>query len=180
MYLPVILCIAAVVLLMLFMSLRISVELTAEESGISYTIRGNIFRYIKKMEIRSGSGRKRVNKKKGEKRHDKLLGIIKTAIRKNNGKVIHVEKLSLTGTFSIEDAAANAILYGIFLILWQYIILFLSANFTFEHHNYNLRPDFQNNKNSLFFQIVMRIVVLKALLLLIKHYLETKIKNRTE
>jgi len=180
MCLPVIFCIAAVITLMLSMSLRISVEVTAGDSGINYTIRGSILRYIKILEIKSGTEKKRKPKKKSEKKRDRILGIVKAAFKKKNGKMIHVEKLSLTGTFSTEDAAADAILHGLFIILWQFIIIFLSANFTFEHQNYNFLPDFQNNRNELVFQLILRIVILNALIVLIRYYLSSVLGNNTE
>lgn len=180
MYLPVILVLAGVLVFILLMSLRISVEVIARSSGITYTVKGSILKYIKIAEVKSGSRKKKKGKKDTEKKREKLLGIIKTAVKKNNGKIFHVEKLSLTGSFSLEDAAADAILYGTFLILWQFIIIFLSANFKFEHQNYSFYPDFQNNKNELIFQLILRVVILRVLLLLINYYFESKISNKTE
>ncbi|HEY8422697.1 MAG TPA: DUF2953 domain-containing protein [Thermoclostridium sp.] len=177
MYLPVILFFIAVFVSVLFMSLRISIEVIAENSGVTYSVKGIILKYIKIAEVKSGTEKPK-KPQKAEKEREKILGIIKTAMKKNNGKIFHIEKLSLTGTFSVDDAAANAILYGFFIILWQFIIIFLSAHFTFEHQNYGLYPDFQNDKNELIFQVILRVVILKALLLVLTYYFESKVKNK--
>ncbi|AGC67578.1 hypothetical protein Cst_c05560 [Thermoclostridium stercorarium subsp. stercorarium DSM 8532] len=180
MYLPVVFCIIALIIVALFMSLRISIEFTAGSEGISYTVKGIVFKYIKILEIKSNSEKKRKKTKGGEKKRGRILGIIRTAMRKKNGKAVHIEKFSLTGTFSVDDAAANAILYGGFIILWQFAVLFLSEHFTFEHQNYAFYPDFQNDKTEFIFQIIFRVVIFKALLLLARYWLESKINNKTE
>ncbi|NLM09520.1 MAG: DUF2953 domain-containing protein [Clostridiaceae bacterium] len=173
MFLPVILFFVAILLLMLFMSLRISIELTAKSSGITYTVKGSIFKYIKIVEVKSGTKKQKRQEKDSEKKRERILDLIRIAI---NGKIFHIEKLSLSGTFSINDAAANAVLYGTFLTLWQFIIILLSANFKLEHQNYSFYPDFQNDKNELIFQLILRVVILKALSLIINYYLESKTK----
>lgn len=176
MYLPVILVLAAILAAMLFMSLRISVEFTAKSSGVTYTIKGSIFKYISIMEVKSGTGRKRRHEEKSGTRREKILDLVRVAIDRKNGKIFHIEKLSLSGTFTTMDAAADSILYGTFLILWQFILILLSANFKLEHQNYSFYPDFHNNRNELIFRLILRVVIFKALLLIIKYYLDSKTK----
>ena len=69
MFLPVILFFVAILLLMLFMSLRISIELTAKSSGITIRLKGSIFKYIKIVEVK-----KRHKKQKRQKRQRKKTG----------------------------------------------------------------------------------------------------------
>jgi len=179
MYLQVVLIFVAVFLFLLFMSLRISIEVMVKNSNITYAIKGIIFKYVKIVEIKSGT-KKPKKSDRVDKKREKLLGIVETAMKKNRGKIVHIEKLSLSGTFSFDDAAVNAILHGLFIILWQFFIVFLSANFTFEHQNYNFYPDFQNDKNELIFQVILRIVIIKALALIITYYFESRIKNKNK
>lgn len=179
MILPVVLSVAAFFVLLLFMSLRISVEVVAENSGIRYTVKGSILKYIKIAEVKSGVKKKDKPGEKDKKR-EKILGLVKTAFKKNNGKIFHIEKLSLTGTFSVEDAAANAVLHGFFIILWQFFLIFLSANFKLEHQYYRFYPDFQNDRNEFIFQIILRVVIFRALLLIIRYWINSKFKNKTE
>ena len=87
MYLPVILVLAAILAAMLFMSLRISVEFTAKSSGVTYTIKGRIFKYISIMEVKSGTGRKRRHEEKSGKRRKKILDLVRVAIDRKNGKI---------------------------------------------------------------------------------------------
>lgn len=182
MFLPVLLFFAAVLLIALFMSIRISIELVAKNSGITYTVKGSIFKYINVVEVKSGIKKRKRENEKTDRKREKVLGLIKAAVIRDKGKIFHIEKLSLTGTFSIEDAAANAILYGAFIVLWQFILLILSANFKLEHQNYSFYPDYQNGKNELIFQAILRVVIFKVLLLLINYFIELKKqkKNKAE
>lgn len=180
MYLPVLLVFVAFLLLLRFLSLRISVELIAKDSGITYTIKGSIFKFIKVMEIKSGTEKKKEWKiDAGEDLfiREKVLGLLGSALKKNKGKIFHIEKLSVKGSFSIKDAAADAILYGTFIMLWQFLLIFLSANFSLEHQNYSFYPDFQNNKNELIFHLIFRVVILKVVLLSVNYLIKTRREN---
>lgn len=188
MYLPVILAfIALLSVLLLFLSIRISIEFIARETGITYTIKGSVFRYLKVLEVKSGTekrGKKRWKTGYKEKRlvREKLLGLLQTAVKKRKGRMFHIEELSLNGTFSLEDAAANAVIYGLLLILWQFLLIFLAANFKLERQNYNFMPDFQNDKNEMMFHIIFRVILLKIILLIIHWSVDTKGKkfNKSE
>jgi energy-coupling factor transporter transmembrane protein EcfT len=184
MILPVIFVLAGFVLLLLLLSFRIHIELIATDSGITYTISGNIMKVVKIYEVKSGSGDKdKKMRKAGGKDKDtirkRLLGVIKEAITEQRGKIFHIEKLSVDGTFSIEDAAANALLYGLFLTLWQFLLIFLSANFTLEHQKYNFMPDFRNDRNEFIFHAIFRVVIIRMLLLVIHSLIESR-KKKTE
>lgn len=168
-------------LVLLFISFRISIELIANETGITYTIKGNILKVIKVFEVKNGrEGKKKRwttdRQEKGALRK-KFLGIIKTAIDDRRGKIFHIEKLSLTGSFSLNDAAANAILYGFFLTLWQFLLIFLAANFRLEHQNYNFLPDFQHDRNEMIFHAIFRVVIVNMVLLLIHNLRKVKQKK---
>jgi hypothetical protein len=172
MYLPVFLIIFLLVLLLLLANFRIHVELIAKDADITYTIKGTILKYIPIFEIKSGTekkGRKkwRLGLKEKKTVRTNFLNLIAGAIRKNRGKMLHIEKLELTGSFSVEDAAVNAIIYGIILVLWNYFIITLSAWFSLEHGNFSLIPDFQNNANRLMFHAVFRVMLLNVFILLL-------------
>ncbi len=192
MLLPVILIFLTLLFIILLLSFRIFVELIAKNSGITYTIKATIFKYIKVVEVKSGQKSKQkkpkrgaeVSKKKWETSakenkaiHERVINIISVVLKENRGKVFHIEELSLSGLFSIEDAAVDAILYGIFLALWQFLIIFLSANFRVEHQSYKFYPDFQNNKNELIFHGILRVVLIKVLLLVVENNIHTKLKK---
>jgi hypothetical protein len=169
---------------LLLANFRIWVELIAKDSSFTYTIKGTILKYIPIFEIKSGTekkGRKkwRLGSKEKKTVRTDFLNLIGGAIRKNKGKILHIEKLELTGSFSVEDAAANAIIYGIILVLWNYFIIALSAWFSLEHGSFSLVPDFQNNTNKLMFHAVFRVMLLNVLILILfckdKHlYFSTK------
>jgi len=185
MYMPVFLIsFFLLILLLLLANFRIFVEFIAKDAGIAYTVKGTILKYIPVFEIKRGTeekGRKQWMLGLKEKRtlHRNFLNLIVGAVRKNKGKKLHIEKLELTGSFSIEDAAANAIIYGIILSLWNCFIILLSAWFSLEHGNFSLVPDFQNNRNKLMFHAVFRIMLLNVLVLILlyagkRHDLDTK------
>lgn len=182
MVLPVFLTPVFLLLLLLLISFRINIEFIAKDSGMTYTIKGNILKVVKVFEIKSGREEKRKkhwrvnNKEKGFIRK-RLIGIIKTAIDDQRGKIFHIEKLSVNGTFSIEDAAANAILYGLFLILWQFLLIFLSANFKLEHENFNFLPDFRNDRNELIFHVIFRVVIFNIVMLVLHNLIEARKKK---
>lgn len=183
MYLPVLLFLAALLIFVLFMSFRISIEVVADNSGISYTVTGSILKHIKVVEVKSDFNKpKKPKTDKSENifSRNKILGFIKSAVEKDRGKIFHIEKLSLAGKFSIGDAAADAILYVFFIVLWQFIIIFFSSKFKLEHQNYSLYPDFQNENTELIFQMILRVVILKALLMIINYFFESKRKNKQQ
>jgi len=188
MYLPVILAsIALLSMLLLFLSIRISIEFIARETGITYTIKGSVFRYVKVLEVKSGTEKRwKKRRKAGSKERrlvrDRLPGLIQTALKRRKGRMFHIEELSLNGTFSIKDAAANAVIYGVLLILWQFLLIFLAANFKLERHNYNFMPDFKNNKNEMMLHIIFRFIPLKIILLIIHWIADTNGKkfNKSE
>lgn len=105
------------------------------------------------------------------------MKIIGRAVKNKKGKIFHIEKLSLKGTFSIEDAAANAILHGVFMILWQFLLIFLASNFRLEHQHYNLLPDFEHDRNKMIFQAILRVVILNMVLFSIHSFFESKNKK---
>ncbi len=177
MVLPVFLILAALIFI-LMNSFRIHIELTARDERISYTIRGSILKVITLFRVTDGDEEKRRKPESDGKEKGsfgkRVFGIIREAILDHRGKIIHIEKLSVDGTFSIEDAAANAILYGIFLSLWQFLLIFLAANFRLEHQSYNFLPDFRNDRNEFIFHLIFRVVILNMVLLVI----HTMIVNR--
>jgi len=182
MILPVILVPVAFLLLLLLLSFRINIELIAKDSGITYTISGSILKVVKIYEVKSGSenmGKKvwKTGAKEQNTIRKRLLGVIKEAITEQKGKIFHIEKLSVNGTFSTEDAAANAILHGLFLTLWQFLLIFLAANFTLEHQNYNFLPDFRNDRNEFIFHVIFRVVIIKMLLLVLHTLIESRKKK---
>jgi hypothetical protein len=182
MILPAILVSAVLILLLLLISFRINIELIARDSGITYTVKGSILKVIKVFEIKSGSEEKgKKNWQTDEKEQGfirkRLLGIIKEAITEQRGKIFHIEKLSVDGTFSIEDAAANAILHGLFLTLWQFLLIFLAANFTLEHQNYNFLPDFRNDRNEFIFHVIFRVLIIHMVLLVLHTLIEARKKK---
>lgn len=181
MILPVIF-VSAIFLLLLLISFRINIELIAKDSGITYTIKGSLLKVVKVFEIKSGSeemGRKvwQTDEKEQSFIRKRLFGIIKEAITEQRGKIFHIEKLSVDGTFSIEDAAANAILHGLFLTLWQFLLIFLAANFTLEHQNYNFLPDFRNDRNEFIFHVIFRVVIIQMVLLVLHTLMEARKKK---
>jgi len=172
MYLPVFLIPFLLILLLLLTNFRIWVEFIARDSTVTYTIKGTILKYVPIFEVKSGTekkGRKkwRLGSKEKKTIRTNFINLIVGAVRKNKGKMLHIEKLELTGSFSVEDAAANAILYGIFLVLWNYFIIALSAWFNLEHGNFNVVPDFQNNRNRFMFHAVFRVMLLNVLILIL-------------
>lgn len=180
MILPVIL--VFVVFLLLLLSFRINIELIARDSGITFTVKGSILKVIKVFEVKSGSEKmgKKVwqtgDKERGIIRR-RVFGIIREALTERKGKIFHIEKLTVDGTFSIEDAAADAILHGLFLTLWQFLLIFLAANFTLEHQNYNFLPDFRNGRNEFIFHIIFRVVIINMLLLVLHTFMEARKKK---
>ncbi len=182
MILTVILIFVVFLLLLLLLSFRINIELIARDSGIAYTIKGNILKVIKVFEVKSGSeeaGKKvwETDEKEQGFIRKRLFGIIKEALTEQKGKIFHIEKLSVDGTFSIEDAAANAILHGLFLTLWQFLLIFLAANFTLEHQTYNFLPDFRNDRNEFIFHVIFRVVIINMLLLVLHTLIEARKKK---
>lgn len=178
MVLPVFLMLA-ILIFVLMNSFRIQIELSAREEIISYTIRGSILKVITLFKITDNDEKKSRKPQKSDGKEKGSFGkrvfeIIREAILDHRGKIIHIERLSVDGTFSIEDAAANAILYGIFLSLWQFLLIFLAANFRLEHQSYNFLPDFRNDRNEFIFQLIFRVVILNMVLLVI----HTMIVNR--
>jgi len=183
MYLPVFFILFLLILLLLS-NFRIWVELIARDAGIAYTIKGTVLKYIPVFEIKGGTEEKggkqwRLGSKEKKTIRTKFLNLIVGAVRRNKGKLLHIEKLELTGSFSFDDAAADAIIYGIILSLWNYLIIALSAWFSLEHGNFSLVPDFQNNRNKLMFHAVLRIMLLNVLVLILlyagkRHDLDTK------
>lgn len=172
MYLPVFLIALLLILMLLLVNFRVFVELAANDSGIAYTIKGTVLKYIPVFEIKSGTekkGRKQWKLGSKEKRtiRTRFFNLIIGAIRKNKGKALHIEKLEVMGTFSAEDAAVNAIIYGIIIALWNCFIIMLSAWFSLEHGNFNLIPDFHNNRNEFMFHAVIRIMLLKILIIIL-------------
>ncbi len=152
-------------------SLRISVWLVAKDTGITYNIQLNILKFIKVFEVKSGT-RKRKKRRKSETKekkraHSTVYGIFSHALHNHKGKVLHIEKLDLQGTFSTKDAAANAILFGILMILWQWLLIFLTAHFSLEHQNFHILPDFQNHRNEMVLHFIFRIVFMKILFLIL-------------
>lgn len=75
MYLPVVFCIIALIIVALFMSLRISIEFTAGSEGISYTVKGIVFKYIKILEIKSNSEKKEKRRKAAKKNVEGFWGL---------------------------------------------------------------------------------------------------------
>ncbi len=182
MNLPVFLIIPLIITILLLFSLRISLELLAKEEDITYTVKGSIFKHLKVFEIKKGTedeGKKRwkTDWKENKFIKTKVLSIYDSALKKHAGKVLHIEKLELHGTFSVEDAAVDAILYGVFLALWQFLLIFLSANFSLEHQCFNFLPDFNKNRNKLIFHAIFRIVIINILWLIIWIKIEDK-RNR--
>ncbi|MBP7176342.1 MAG: hypothetical protein KBA53_09045 [Thermoclostridium sp.] len=178
----------SLLLLFLFIRFRIYIEFTAKESGINYTIRGKILKVIKVFEVNGDSDEKgekskrskkasKSNKKKKDSKDVSFPRIIRKVIEKRNGKLIHIEKLSVDGTFSIEDAAANALLHGLFLTLWQFLVIFLAANFSLEHQSYNFLPDFQKDRNEIFFCTILRVESVHMVLLVLHILMEARKKK---
>lgn len=183
MCLPVIFASIALLLLLipLASSFRISIEFIVRESSATYTIKGTVFKYVKVMEVNNTSRKRKHKRRETHKRKkgfgEKLPNLIQTALKNRKGKMLHIEELSLRGTFSIEDAAANAVIYGILLIIWQFLLIYLAANFKLEHQYYNFIPDFQNDRNEMMLHVIFRVVVLKAIWLIITWFIETRRKN---
>lgn len=182
MILPVFLILIALIALFLLNSFRINIELVARDASVNYTIRGSVLKVIKVFEVKSGDEEKKgkPRKTKGNKKGSfgkRVLVAIRKAILEHRGKIIHIERLSVDGTFSIEDAAVNAVLYGIFLTLWQFLLLFLAANFRLEHQSYNFMPDFRNDRNEFIFNAILRVVILNMVLLVIHTMLADRRKN---
>lgn len=179
MNLPVFLLIPGLLLLLLLLSLRISVEFIAKDTGISYSVRGSVFKFLKLFELKSGvtANKKRSYEEGKETIREKILSMVDNAIKEHRGKIFHIEKLSLKGTFSIEDAAANAILYGLFMILWQFLLIFLSTHFKLEHQNYNFLPDFQHDRNELTFHAILRVVLFNLVVFIIHNLIDERRKK---
>jgi hypothetical protein len=179
---PVILVAVVFIVLLLLISFRINIELIATDSGITYTIKGSILKVVKVFEVKSGSeemGKKtwQTSEKEQGFIRKRLFGVIREAITEQKGKVFHIEKLSVDGTFSIEDAAANAILHGLFLTLWQFLLIFLAANFTLEHQYYNFLPDFRNDRNEFIFHVIFRVVIFNMVMLVLHTMIEARKKK---
>ncbi|NLN64832.1 MAG: hypothetical protein GX144_05395 [Clostridiaceae bacterium] len=182
MILPAVFVPVLLISLLLLISFRINIVFIAKDTGITYTIKGDLLKVIKVFEIKSGRDERekknwQINQKEKGVLRARFLGLINQAIQEQRGKIFHIEKLSIDGTFSIEDAAANAVLYGLFLILWQFVLIFLAKNFKLEHQYYNFLPDFQNDKNELIFQAIFRVVIFK-MLLLVAHNLIATVKKK--
>ena len=182
MILPAVFVPVLLISLLLLISSRINIVFIAKDTGITYTIKGDLLKVIKVFEIKSGRDERekknwQINQKEKGVLRARFLGLINQAIQEQRGKIFHIEKLSIDGTFSIEDAAANAVLYGLFLILWQFVLIFLAKNFKLEHQYYNFLPDFQNDKNELIFQAIFRVVIFK-MLLLVAHNLIATVKKK--
>ena len=172
MYLPVFFVLFLLILLLLLTNFRIQIELIAVVVGFAFTIFGTVLKYIPVFEVKGGAEEKgkkqwKLGSKEKETVRKRFINLIVGAVRKNKGKILHIEKLELTGSFSTEDAAANAIIYGIILALWNFLVIVLSAWFNLEHGNFNLVPDFQNNRNELIFHAVIRVMLLKILILIL-------------
>lgn len=157
-------------------SARISVVLALNDDVFEYKIKGSILKHITVFAIKSGvdkEGRQFGKKSKGKKnREDKFLNILKNALKGRKLRLIHVERLVLEGTYSIGDAAANAILFGLFMALWQFLLLYLNEHFKLEHQSFRLKPDFQNDRNNFTFHIILRAAVFKIVWLLLLHFLK--------
>ena len=176
----IVLIIFLLLLLFLFIRFRIYIEFTAKESEITYTIKGKILKVIKVFEVNSGEKDKKqakINEKKEYSKDNNVLKIFRKVIAEQRGKLIHIEKLSVDGTFSIEDAAANALLYGLFLTLWQFLLIFLAANFSLEHQSYNFLPDFQKDRNEMVFCSILRVEAVHMVLLVLHILMEARKKK---
>ena len=170
------------ILLLLFISFRINIELIASETGITYTVKGSLLKVIKLFEVKSGEEAKggkswQTDEKEQAFLRKRVFGILWEAMVEHKGKVLHIEKLSVNGTFSIEDAAANALLYGLFMALWQFLLIFLAANFTLENQCYHFMPDFRHDRNELIFHAIFRILILHVLMLVIHNLIEARKKK---
>jgi hypothetical protein len=195
MHLPVIFIFLSFLFLILLLSFRISLEVIAKKSGIAYTVKATLFKYVKVVEVKSGQKKTKKSEKSTEGRkkkwktsdkeskaiHERVIDIIYAILKKNRGKIFHIEELSISGSFSLEDAALDAILYGTLIILWQFLIIYLSANFSLEHQSFKFYPDFKNNTNELVFHGILRVVIIQAIFVLIKYSIDKKkIKRKSE
>jgi hypothetical protein len=174
-----------IVVLLSLSSVRLSIVLNIKDNILAYEITGSLFKYIKIFEVKSGVEKKgaRIWKKyRDEKRYkgDKNTRILKKALKERKTRMIHVEKLLLEGTYSIGDAAANAILFGIFMALWQILLIYLNEHFKLDHQNFKLKPDFHNDRNDVNFHVVLRTTVYKIIWLLCIFIISTHMKNKKE
>ncbi|NLY18579.1 MAG: DUF2953 domain-containing protein [Clostridiaceae bacterium] len=164
--------------IMLLTSARISVVLNFSDNIFAYRITGSILKYITVFAIKSGGEKERQKRDKVRKgtgsKEGKYLNLLKSALLERKLKLIHVEKLELEGTYSIGDAAVNAIFFGIFMALWQLLLIILNERFRLEHQSFRLRPDFHNAGNNFKFHLVLRAAIYKILWLLLFDIIKTR------
>ena len=60
MHLPVIFIFLSFLFLILLLSFRISLEVIAKKSGITYTVKATLFKYVKVVEVKSGQKNEKV------------------------------------------------------------------------------------------------------------------------
>ena len=166
-------------------SVRLLITLNIKDNILAYEISCSLLSYIKIFEIKSGVKKKRTGlwkKYRNEKKSEggKLGRILKKALKERKTRMIHVEKLLLEGTYSIGDAAANAILFGVFMALWQILLIYLNEHFKLDHQNFKLKPDFHNDRNDVNFHVVLRTTVYKIIWLLCIFFISTHMKNKKE
>jgi len=123
---------------------------------------------------------KQLGKKGGKGKGEKYLNILKNALKEPELRLIVVERLVLEGTYSIGDAAVNAILFGILIILWQILIIYLSENYKLEHESFRFKPDFQSDRNNFKFHVTLRAAIYKIVWLILKHTIKTHRANGKE
>ena len=137
MHLPVIFIFLSFLFLILLLSFRISLEVIAKKSGITYTVKATLFKYVKVVEVKSGQKKTKKSEKSTEGRkkkwktsdkeskaiHERVIDIIYAILKKNRGKIFHIEELSISGSFSLEDAALDAILMAhfYFVAIFNYL-----------------------------------------------------------
>lgn len=152
------------IVLVLLASARISINLNVKDGALVYRITGSILWYIKIFEIKSGIEKKTKKRFGGFKEERGTTGgnffeIIKKVLKRRKLRIIHIDRLIIEGTYSIGDAAANAILFGLFITLWQFLLIFLNEKFKLEYHSFKLIPDFQKDKNDIIFHAILRATV---------------------
>lgn len=157
-------------------SARLSIVLELRDDIFAYRVTGSILKYITVFTVKSGvkkEGRWRKVWKGKKNKEGKYLNILKNVLEERKLRLIDVERLVLEGTYSIGDAAVNAILYGVFMALWQFFLIYLNEHFKLKHQSFRLKPDFQNDRIDLKFQIILRAAVFKIVWMIFFYVIKT-------
>ncbi len=165
------------VIIMFLSNLRVSFLLNVKSCTITYKMTGRILKYIKIFEVKSGDEKKKRNNWKKSRNETKpgnriYYKILQKAFKGRKMRMIHIERLILEGTYSIGDAAVNAIFLGFFMALWQLLLLFLNERFILEQQKFEFTPDFHNDQNDFFLQIILRVTLLKFIWLILIFYIK--------